>query len=137
MLIEPAGQKPGPNSSEVGRYGSAHALALTARQQRYAELRIEGYPPLVAARLAGYRDNGKTGIRVRAHRLERHAGVQRTVEAMRNAICWRAWQLFRKGVPVSSGALDLLSRWPGISGEDRRRVARAYAFTGMSTQEAG
>ena len=31
---------------------------LTEKQQRFAEYRLSGYPPLVSARLAGYADTG-------------------------------------------------------------------------------
>lgn len=36
---------------------------LTSKQQRYAEYRLSGYPPVVSARLAGYADNGGSGSR--------------------------------------------------------------------------
>ena len=75
--------------------------SLTDKQERYAEYRLYGYPSLVSARLAGYADNGGSGIRVSAYRLERHEGVQATIQAMKDATCWEALKRVRKGRPVS------------------------------------
>lgn len=58
---------------------------LTDRQQKYAEFRLSGYSPTVLARLAGYADNGSSAIRVSAHRLENHQGIQDAMEKMRHA----------------------------------------------------
>ena len=95
---------------------------LTDKQQRYAEYRISGYPPLVSARLAGYADNGGSQIRVRAHHLERHEGIQAAVQAMKDAICWETRKRVRRGRPVSLDALEMLSEWPGISPLVRKRM---------------
>lgn len=43
---------------------------LTAKQQRFAELRAEGVPPKAAAKAAGFKGAGTT-----LHHLEKHAGV--------------------------------------------------------------
>ncbi len=95
---------------------------LTDKQQRYAEYRISGYPPLVSARLAGYADNGGSQIRVRAHRLERHEGFQAAIQIMKDAICWEALKRVRKGRPVSLEALEMLAEWPGASPLVRNRM---------------
>ncbi len=95
---------------------------LTDKQQRYAEYRLADYPPLVSARLAGYSDNGKSGIRVRAYHLERHKGVQSAIRNMKNATCWEALKRVRKGRPVSQEALAMLAEWSGISPLVRKRM---------------
>ncbi len=95
---------------------------LTDKQERYAEYRFYGYPPLVSARLAGYSDNGGSGIRVCAHRLERHEGIKVAVRNMKNAACWEALKRVRKGRPVSQEALAMLVEWPGASPRVRDRL---------------
>lgn len=95
---------------------------LSDKQQRYAECRISGYPPLVSARLAGYADNGGSGIRVRAYHLERHEGIKAAIQVMKDAICWEALKRVRKGRSVSLGALEMLSEWPGASPRVRDRL---------------
>ena len=95
---------------------------LTDKQQRYAEYRLSGYPPLVSTRLAGYADNGGSQIRVRAHHLERHEGIQAAIQAMKDAICWEALKRVRKGRPVSQFALEMLTEWPGTSPLIRKRM---------------
>ncbi len=95
---------------------------LTEKQQRFAEYRLSGYPPLVSARLAGYADNGGSQIRVRAHHLERHEGIQAAIQVMKDMICWEALKRVRKGRPVSQGALEMLAEWPGISPLVRKRI---------------
>ena len=95
---------------------------LTDKQERYAEYRFYGYPPLVSARLAGYLDNGKSGIRVCAYRLERHEGIKVAVRNMKNAACWEALKRVRRGRPVSEEALEMLAEWPGISPLVRKRM---------------
>ncbi len=95
---------------------------LTDKQQRFAEYRLSGDPPLVSARLAGYADNGGSQIRVRAHHLERHEGIKASIQAMKDAICWEALNRVRKGRPVSLEALEMLSEWSGISPLVRKRM---------------
>ena len=95
---------------------------LTDKQQRFAEYRVSGYPPLVSARLAGYADNGGSQIRVRAHHLERHQGIKAAIQAMKDAICWETRKRVRRGRPVSLEALEMLSEWPGISPLVRKRM---------------
>jgi hypothetical protein len=97
---------------------------LTDLQQRYAEYRLRGYRPLLAARLAGYRDSGGSGIRVQAYRLERHERVRAGVAAMTEAICFEASKAMSRGRPVSMLALKLLSNWPGLTSRQRERVYR-------------
>ena len=96
--------------------------ALTDKQQRYAEYRLADYPPLVSARLAGYADNGGSGIRVRAYHLERHEGVKAAIQNMKDAICWETLKRVRKGRHVSREALELLVEWPGASPRVRERM---------------
>jgi hypothetical protein len=95
---------------------------LTEKQERYVGYRFYGYPPLVSARLAGYSDNGGSGIRVSAYRLERHEGVQANIQAMKDAACWEALKRIRRGRPVSREVLALLAEWPGISPQVQKRM---------------
>lgn len=44
-------------------------MALDERRRRFVEAYFELHEGTAAAQAAGYADNGKTGIRVRAHRL--------------------------------------------------------------------
>jgi len=104
---------------------------LTDKQERYAECRFYGYPSLVSARLAGYADNGKSGIRVRAYHLERHEGVQATIQAMKDAACWEALKRVRKGRPVSQEALAMLVEWPGASPRVRDRLRLRLAVAAL------
>ena len=110
---------------------------LTDKQERYAGYRMYGYPPLVSARLAGYADNGGSGIRVRAYHLERHEGVKAAVRNMKNAACWEALKLIRRGRPVSREALELLVEWPGASPRvrDRLRLRLATAVLEQFTSQ--
>ena len=100
---------------------------LTGKQQKYVEYRFYGYPSLVSARLAGYSDNGGSGIRVCAHRLERHEGIQATIQAMKDASCWEALKRIRRGRPVSQEALAMLAEWHGISPLVRKRMRARLA----------
>ncbi len=95
---------------------------LTTKQERYVEYRFYGYPPLISARLAGYADNGGSGIRVCAYRLERHEGIKVAVRNMKDAICWEALKRIRRGLPVSQEVLALLVEWPGASPRVRKRM---------------
>ncbi len=95
---------------------------LTDKQGRYAGYRLYGYPPLVSARLAGYSDNGGSGIRVCAYRLERHEGIKVAVRNMKDAACYEALKRIRRGLPVSQGVLALLAEWPGASPRVRERM---------------
>ena len=105
--------------------------ALTDKQQRYAEYRLAGYPSLMSARLAGYADNGGSGIRVRAYHLERHEGVKAAIQNMKDAICWAALKRVRKGRPVSQEALEMLVVWPGASPRVRDRLRLRLAVAAL------
>ena len=109
---------------------------LTDKQERYAGHRFAGYPSLVSARLAGYSDNGGSGIRVRAYHLERHEGVKAAIQAMKDAICWEALKRVRKGRPVSQEALEMLSEWSGISPLVRKRMRLRLAKTVLEQSKA-
>jgi len=88
---------------------------LSPRQKTYIEYRLQGYPPIISARLAGYPDNGGSQIRVAAHRLEHSENVN-------NAICYDALKRWRKGRAVAVVALEKLATWNGASERQRGRI---------------
>ncbi|MBN4083160.1 hypothetical protein JYU08_00585 [bacterium AH-315-B06] len=94
---------------------------LSDRQKTFIEYRLQGYPPVISARLAGYPDNGGSQIRVAAHRLEHSENVT-------NAVCYDALKRWRKGRAVSVVAMEKLAGWKGISERVRGRVRAKLAL---------
>lgn len=104
-----------PPTVEVDGRGTAPARrwVLSEKQQRYVERRLMGCRPTLAARLAGYADNGGPAVRVRAHTLERHPAILAAIRDTRDAICLTAIEQFRAGHAVSAKAARMLWCWPG------------------------